>query len=74
MFFTVIMRTHKTTEINISEEMMTIFLMEVMESLKSTFQKISITIRMKLMTTLRMRSRERISWKTWSKTTKETSS
>jgi len=32
MFFTVIMRTPKTTEINISEEMMTIFLMEVMES------------------------------------------
>ena len=59
--FIVIMRTLKTTELNTSEMvMMTIFLMVEWQLEKSILMKISITIRMKLMITPRMRSRERI--------------
>jgi len=59
--YSMIMRTPKTTELNTSEMvMMTIFLMVESQLEKSILMKISITIRMKLMITPRMRSRERI--------------
>jgi len=59
--YSMIMRTLKTTELNTSEiVMMTIFLMAEWQLEKSILMKISITIRMKLMITPRMRSRERI--------------